>query len=273
MTTYNIGYCERALGRYTRARKRLGEALAENAAHGGVELPEDLARAAKGYLAELERQIARAVVSVSPEGAAVSVDGRPLERAVMDGPRPVLWACTRDLGPAEVAPAATFELHLDPGTHVFVVSMAGYPDSVITKSFDAGSEANVVLTLSAPPPAPTPTPAVGPESEANAPAPSSRLPLYVALGVAGAGLATGLVSGAIAIGIKNEGVSRYPQAYTPADVSTAGFIVGGAGAAFAAIYWWTSVRGADSAPPRTDPGRVAVVPWVGAASAGVAGEF
>src|SRR5579864_117728 len=38
VTTYNIGFCERALGRTTRARKMLGKALSENAAHGGVEL-------------------------------------------------------------------------------------------------------------------------------------------------------------------------------------------------------------------------------------------
>src|SRR5689334_11721443 len=53
VTAYNIGYCERALGRYTRARKMFGEAFAESAAHGGVELPQELAAAAKTYLAEL----------------------------------------------------------------------------------------------------------------------------------------------------------------------------------------------------------------------------
>src|SRR5215472_10152804 len=51
VTAYNIGYTERALGRYTRARKMFGEAFAESAAHGGVELPQELAAAAKMYLA------------------------------------------------------------------------------------------------------------------------------------------------------------------------------------------------------------------------------
>ena len=94
VTAYNIGYCERALGRYTRARKMFGEAFAESAAHGGAELPQELAAAAKTYLAELERMIARAVISVSPEGASIVVDGSPLERADASGPRPVVWACT-----------------------------------------------------------------------------------------------------------------------------------------------------------------------------------
>jgi hypothetical protein len=264
VTTYNVGYCERALGRYTRARKMFGKALADNAAHGGVELPDNLATAAKGYLAELERQIARAVITLSPEGASVSVDGRPLERAVMDGPRPILWADTRELGPAEAAAASTFELHIDPGTHVFVVSRPGYPDVVTTRTFDPGSDVDVVLALSAPlaarAAAPSPPPGRGESAGARGTAPS-RLPLYVALGVGGAGLATGLIAGGVALGIKDKGVSHYAQAGTPADVSTAAFVVGGIGVVVSAIYWWFSLRGAGaSAPPTAASGSAAVGP-------------
>jgi hypothetical protein len=148
VTAYNIGYCERALGRAMRARKMLGKALADNVANGGLKLPEQLATAAKTYLGELQQQVARTLISVSPEGASIVVDGRPLERATADGPRPVLWAGTREPGPGEPAMASTFELELDAGDHVFVVSKAGYLDEVTIRTFEPGHELTVVLQLS-----------------------------------------------------------------------------------------------------------------------------
>jgi hypothetical protein len=149
VTSYNIGYCERALGRSMRARKMLGEALADNAASDGVELPGELATAAKAYLDELKGRVVHTFVTISTEGASVAVDGRPLERtATTDGPRPVLWAGTRELGPGEPAPASPFALELDPGVHVFVVSKAGYVDEVTIRTLEPGDEATVVLQLS-----------------------------------------------------------------------------------------------------------------------------
>jgi hypothetical protein len=277
-TTYNIGFCERALGRTTRARKMLGRALAENAAHGGVELPEELATAAKTYLAELEGRLAHAVITVSPEGASILVDGRPLERAVTDGLRPVLWAGTRDLGPAEPLPASTFELQLDPGAHVLVVSKAAYGDQVTTRTFEPGAEVQVTLQLSAPTPAPV-THAAATEGTGG----PSRVPLYVALAVGGAGLATGAIAGGIALAQQSklasecQGHACYPgdgqttlsRTDTAADVSTAGFIVGGVGAAAAAVIWLLSPRAA--APQSGAAGSLS--PWIAPGGGGLSGTF
>jgi hypothetical protein len=268
VTAYNIGYCERALGRYTRARKLFGEALAESAAHGGGELPQELAEAAKTYLAELERLIARAVISVSPDGASIVVDGSPLERAEASGPRPVLWAGTRAPGDGEPVPASTFELQIDPGAHVFAVSKAGYVEHVSTYDFQLGVVPNIELALSQAAPGapklaalpsnggeelearPKPPERSG-EPEAH-PAPPSRWPLYASASVGVAGLATGTIAGIVAIGIKGEGTSHYPQAGNYADVSTAGFIVGGVGVAAAALAWWLLREPAS--PQRRPPG-------------------
>jgi hypothetical protein len=284
VTTYNIGYFERALGRYTRARKMLGRALAESAAHGGDELPEDLTASAKTYLTELERHIARAVVSVSPEGASVLVDGRPLESAASDGARPVFWAGTREPGPAEPAPASTFELEIDPGAHAFVVSKAGYSDDASTRTFEQGSEVGLVLQLS--PVGPAAPASVAPASAAQAergvPSPN-RVPLYLALGVGAAGLVTGTAAGIIAIRLKTD--SQIPEAHTVADVSTVAFVLGGAGTATAALLWWASPRAAarpPSQPAASRPARVPsggalrdvqVMPWVTLAGGGIAGTF
>jgi hypothetical protein len=285
VTTYNIGYCERALGRYMRARKMLGEALAENAAHGGVELPDELAAGAKSYLAEIERQIARALISVSPEGVSITIDGRPLERAVTDGPRPIAWADTRALGPAEPVPASTFELYVDPGPHVFVVTKLGFAEDVSTHTFEPGSEQSLLFAL--PPSVPTPRAMSAPVGRADAqthpPAPS-RIPLVVSLGVGAAGLAPGAIAGGIAIGLKGEGPSHYAQAGTAADVATVGFVVGGVGAVVGALYWWLSMPASPSSQPPA-PGAgvrgprprarldVRVVPWATPWGGGVYGTF
>src|SRR5262249_46268244 len=59
VTTYDIAYCERALGHRTRARALFRAALAARDARGQLELPADMLEAARGYAAELERGIAR----------------------------------------------------------------------------------------------------------------------------------------------------------------------------------------------------------------------
>ena len=132
ITTYNIGYCERQLGHWTRARAVLARALAEHRAHGEVELPADLVSAAQTYLAEADRRVARVVVTIA--SGAVAVDRRPLESADGGGPHQVLVAGTRAPGPPEVPPALTFEVEIDPGPHVFVLSSSGRPDVIANET-------------------------------------------------------------------------------------------------------------------------------------------
>jgi len=219
------------------------------------------------------------------------VDGRPPERAVTDGPRPVLWAGTRDPGPGEPVPASTFEMQLDPGAHVIVVTKPGYADQVSTQSFEAGTEAQVTMNLSPPAPASS-----SPETEATG-APG-RLPLYIAVGVGAAGLATGAIAGGIALAQKTKLSSECPgsacsgdgqttlsRAGTAADVSTVGFIVGGVGAATAAMIWWLSPKTAapvaragagESTPGKSRGGalsHVRVTPWIAPNGGGVFAAF
>jgi hypothetical protein len=294
VTTYNIAYCERALGSITRARKMFARALAENAAHGGLDLPDDLATAAKGYLVELEPRVARAAITLQPEGASLQVDGRPLERATGVGRSVVFWAGTRDSGPGEAPSVAAFELELDPGAHVFVVSKAGYPDEVTSRTFEPGSETGLALDLPSPAPVtPTPAPATMTlqprETVANAP---RRVPLYVASGVGGVGLMTWAVAGGIALAQKQKvadtcsanfactgaGSTYLARADTAADVATVGLIVGIAGVATAVVIWILSPKAVASsqaaaragARPLTD---VRIAPWASVGASGLAGSF
>jgi hypothetical protein len=243
-TTYNLGYCERALGRYTRARKFLAKALAENEARAGAALSAEIVTDAKKYLAEIDQRLARATVTLVPTDAAVSVDGRPLEMVAADRTPPVLTAGTRDLGAGEVPASAQFELLLDPGAHVFTLSRPGSSDVVLRRTFQAASRSPLELKLDvAPAPsatakiAPSPAPAAPDADRENKP---NLTPGYVFLGIGAAGIATGTVAGILALQQKHKldqdckGLSCAPELASThdalnrwADISTIAFSVGG----------------------------------------------
>ena len=102
-TTYNIGYCERALGRSTRAKKSFSRALTQDTAHGGTELSTDLRAATTKYIQEMNARIATPTLTIVPEDATVTIDGAPLELAD-DGKR--LLAGTRPPGTGERIPTS-----------------------------------------------------------------------------------------------------------------------------------------------------------------------
>jgi hypothetical protein len=139
VTTYNIGYAERALGHATRARRMLRRALAESAP--GSELPPALANAARGYLTELERRLAHVQLTVGDPAGKISVDGRPLE--IEQSSRAV--AGTRDPGPPEAPASRTVDVLADPGVHVFVLAASGSADIVVNETLAPGSSTALEL--------------------------------------------------------------------------------------------------------------------------------
>lgn len=143
LTTYNIGACEQALGRYTRARRTFAHALEANEAGGGRELPKSFAEDAKRWIAEIDGMLVRASVTLSPADASLLVDGAPLTR----GDGGVLVAGLASSDAAVKAPGARFTVLLDPGDHLFAVSRAGYGGAVVRKSMAAGSTPELKLDL------------------------------------------------------------------------------------------------------------------------------
>jgi len=292
ITTYNIGYCERQLGHWTRARALLAKALAEHRAHGEVELPGDLVSAAKTYLAEADRRVARVVVTIAP--GAVAVDGRPLEIASGGGPHQVLVAGTRAPGPPEVPPALTFDVETDPGPHVFVWSSSGRPDVIANETPGPGSLTYLdlrapVAAVRPPDPAEAARGRAGPVDVAAAPAEKrSRLPALVAFGVGAASLAAGTVSGLFAFEKKSD-VSQACEGSDPsrcaterqngnraADLSTGFFIGGGVAVAVGAVLFFvaparTSNKG--NAPATTAETEFRVHPTFGGDTFGLEGTF
>jgi PEGA domain len=143
VTTYNVGACERALGRYTRARKTLRAALTENDAAGGTQLAEGVTSDIKAYLAQIEGLLSTAEITLEPIEAAIAVDGRPIEQESVG----VMVAGLRAPGPGEVAPSRAFKLVFDPGAHVITLSRRGYSDAVVNRTFAPGSTTKLALTL------------------------------------------------------------------------------------------------------------------------------
>jgi hypothetical protein len=145
---FNIGTCERALGRYVRSRDTLTRALAEDQARGG-KLPEATVTEARGYIAEMDRVIAKISLVISPVGAAIAIDGRPLAPLPGTGPNgvPRVAAGVAPPGPGAAAPAPAFEVVLDPGAHVITLSRRGFADAVVNKSIGPGTSTTLELKL------------------------------------------------------------------------------------------------------------------------------
>ncbi|HVY49126.1 MAG TPA: PEGA domain-containing protein, partial [Minicystis sp.] len=144
-TTLDIGACERALGRYVRARATLQRALDESAASASP-LPESSAADAKAFLGEIDRLLVTAAVHVEPVDAAIAIDGRPLAPSTRDG-KPVLAAGVLPPGPGAPPPSADFVVVLDPGVHVITLSRKGFAEAVVNRSFAPGVRSTLDLKL------------------------------------------------------------------------------------------------------------------------------
>jgi hypothetical protein len=269
VTTYDMAYCERAMGHYTRARKLFRQSLSEHEQAVNGTLPSDLLALAKGYLPEVERRLAHAFVQAELDGATISVDSRPLERDSAPSAALVLVAGTRDDRGSEAPPASSFELLLDPGRHLIVLSRPSAPDKVISETFDAGSQRSLMLRD---------TPGAG----VATPPPSSNKETwtYVAYGVAGAGLVTGSVFGILAL-VESGNLSDNCDAQKMCDpkyqsdldaanrnaiIADVGFGVAIAGAAVGTYLLL-------SGKPDDKKASARVVPWIGPAMLGARGEF
>ncbi|MBI3206152.1 MAG: PEGA domain-containing protein [Myxococcales bacterium] len=141
-TSYNIGICQRALGRYTRAQQLFARALGEGA---DGDLPPSILADIEGYLKETEAAVVRLNVRLQPADATISVDGAPLE--VLSASPARLRAGTTQPGRGRRAPAERFALTLDPGTHVFVLSRRGFADVIVRHSFKSGEQRDLDLAL------------------------------------------------------------------------------------------------------------------------------
>ncbi len=175
----------------------------------------------------------------------------------------------------------------DPGSHVLHVTADGYLPADLQVEVPAGGAVDAPVTLTR---AATGSPVVaGPDlsgstSAAQTPAPGATgfgVWPWVAFGVGGVGLATGIVTGILAVGKHSDIAGRCSGNVCPPDqqsnidgyntlgtISTVGFVVGGVGAAAGVTLLVLQPK--PGTPPATG---VHVVPVVGAGSLGAVGTF
>lgn len=146
-TTYNIGVCQRAMGRYTLARSTFEASLEQDRAADGSQLSETLRSETAAFVNEIDHVLANLTITLNPADAAIAVDGRPLERASDAGAMPTLVAGTRPAGKGEPPPSPTFDVVVDPGAHVLTLSRKGFADVVINRSLLPGSKTGLKLEL------------------------------------------------------------------------------------------------------------------------------
>jgi hypothetical protein len=274
ITLYDMAYCERALARYTRARKGFLAAITAHESGQWGRLEEPMLNEARKYLGEVTGKLARARVTIAPKGALVTVNGRPLERTLQETPTPEFLAGTRPPGPPEAPGFDTFEILLDPGSQVFIIRIQGETPAIVTKQVTSGTE--MTLVLRAP--------------EAPPPAPKQTSPwVYGAYGLGAAGLSVAAGFGIAAYVKRSElddicgSPPRCPLSATPdvdraktyASIANVGLVMGAIGVAAGTVLLFTT-SGTDKegrvATRRSHRGRGATV-WVGMGALGAQGVF
>ncbi len=270
VTTYNIAYCERALGHYARAWHLFSVAL------GGA-LPPDLERSARAYHDEAGSRIARAAVTI-PSGARLGVDGKSL-----DAVGPDTFAPSDRAGDAKALPVR-FLLVLDPGEHTFTLSESGKKMTRVRRTLASGDNSAIALELE---PDPSPRRAPAPATHALE-APTERAPPraarsytlpIVAFGIGAAGIGVGTFFGIRALrdsaALANacpdktcppEDSSRIDSAARDSLISDIGFAVGVAGAGAGVILLLGDNTSSPAAAAR-------VTPWLGVGAVGARGRF
>ncbi len=146
LTSYNLAITERSLGRLTRARSHLVDALSRHEASGKTALPASYVEEASGLLREIDALLVSLVLRVDPPDASLTIDGRPVVKdptgrsdmvvaglASPDAPSPRLEGKVRAL--------------VDPGARVFVLSKSGFSPSTYREVFKPGARGEVPLSL------------------------------------------------------------------------------------------------------------------------------
>jgi hypothetical protein len=272
------------LGKYVEASEHYRRVVLEGAPPGAPQAIRDAIDAAKKELADAEAHRAKATINVKgPDQPSVTLDGAPMSQAALGVERLV-----------------------NPGQHLVHVSASGWKDADQTFTVADGGTAQLTVQMeaggAAAPATPAPaTPATGAAPATPSPGDMSTAPDttpassggslktlgWIGIGVGGAGIVLGAVTGGLAAG-KKSSASGSPCAsgpcaqgdlttyqsnrdsyYTMGTISTIGFIAGGVLAAGGAALLLFGPHG-ESAPAATSAW---VAPFVGPGSAGVTGRF
>jgi hypothetical protein len=202
----------------------------------------------------------------------IRVDGRTLAVLRNEADRTIYFAAPDEPAASPRLPRP-FELWLDPGNHVFIVSQPSSADVTKLQSFAPGASQTLVFAMPHKPPV-----LVTQALRREEPRPPDRTGALVSFGFGAAGFVASGVFAVLSLNLESDLKSRCsPSGACPpaeaddidrakrfSDYTTAGLVVGGVGAALGATLWLT-------AAPHRD--RAAILPWVGVGSAGLTARF
>jgi hypothetical protein len=284
ITTFNVAYCERALGHSARAYQQFAAALEPASTPDAPALPSDLVVEAQGYLAEAERRVARVNVTLPAPGLTIRVDGLPV--SPMAGAKPTIFVVAANDGASAVRLPGTFELWLDAGAHVFILTIADGTNLVESRTLEAGASAAMKFVPAHPALSAAPAARRSEAASVQRRGPN-HTPALIAFGVGAAGFVASAIFGGLALSEKSALASdprckdkqcpsessyrdRETRMVRFADFATVGVSVGAVGAAVGAYSWVT-------AKPEDDGSRVkasnGIEAWIGVGVGGVRGRF
>lgn len=142
LTLYNIGVCQRFLGRATLAQQTLRKALTRAESSG--EMPALFLDQTRAYIAEVEAKLAHLTIRVTPRTTRVAVDGRALVPADQPG---VFVAGVAEPGEAKPAGAEVLDVIVDPRAIVLTFSLDGHDTIEIRKDVKPGSREEVPVSM------------------------------------------------------------------------------------------------------------------------------
>ncbi|HWZ87266.1 MAG TPA: hypothetical protein VNW92_00405 [Polyangiaceae bacterium] len=265
-----LGECQVAVGQLVTGTENLNSVVREPLAANAPQVYRDAQDRARKVLATATPKIAHLTISVVPADAnpTVTIGGKPIPSALIGAERPT-----------------------DPGTLEVTATAPGYRAAGQSVTLAEGGHQEITLTLEKDPNAVAPLPPVTtplvppPASAATPPEPApkkSHTLAYVALGVGGAGLLVGTVTGVLALGKASDcpnkvcsSQSKLDDAKGMATVSTVGFGIGVVGVALGTILLVTG-HSEESAPAQStahyEP-KLSLKPWFGVNTAGLMGSF
>jgi hypothetical protein len=270
-----LGECQVNVGQIVLGTENLNRVVREQLPANAPAAFRDAQDRARRVLGPALARIGRLTVEVEPKEAqaTVTVSGAAVPKALFGVERPT-----------------------DPGTHEVVANAPGYFPAKTSVELAEGGKQTVTLRLTpdpsaaAPPVAPTPV-VVQPEPTHDTRPPEqaqhgggNKTLAFVLLGVGGAGIVTGSVTGLLALGKKGEldcpekqcsgaAADDLDSANTMALVSTIGFAVGIPAAAVGTVLLVMGSSGSEKSGVKAKEKRFAATPYVGVGSVGVTGKF
>ncbi len=259
----HLGECHLRLGRLVEGTEILRRVVREKLPANAPDAFFDAQRRAQALLDEHEPRIAQLTIEVEPAdiGARLQIDGSLVSAAFVGVPRPT-----------------------DPGAHLVEVSAPGYEPARAELDLAEGARETLRLTLRRLPESSHATHSDLPEG--SGPSSTQRVLGYVGVGLGGALLTTGVITGVMALGKENELQQRCPEGRCPLDergtldearslATTATFAtLGGAAAGLMGlVLLLTAPEDTAARHAISPPSSARVTPWLGWGTAGVTGTF